>query len=156
MVEFTGPDQYVKPGGVVLFDNATVNGWSPVMHRENSGVFSLPSLGGCCCNNGSTGYKCTFGGNITFPTTPPAGDTAATAPLSLAFAVEGEADVTTEMDATPAAADTLVNVNRSCTVKTIGGCCASVAVENTSNGTIFVKAPNLIIDNPVGGGVYAY
>lgn len=152
MVEFTGITQTVKPGGVVTFNEATVIGSSPVIHREGSGVFTLPSRG-CSCIG--TGYKITFGGNITFPATAPEGETAATAPISLAIAIEGQPDVTTAMVATPAAAGDLVNVNRSAVVKTLAGCCASVAVENTSNGTITVENPNLIIDEE-GGVVYAY
>ena len=144
MVEFTAPGtQTVKPGGVVQFTEASIVGWTPAIHRDGSGVVTLPSLG-CGCSN--TGYKVTFGGNIAFPATPPTGEAAATAPLSLAFAIAGEPDATTEMLASPAAADTFENVNRSAIVSTVGGCCASVSIENTSNGTITVENASLIVE----------
>lgn len=144
MVEFTASGiQTIKPGGVVQFTEATVVGTTPAIHRDGSGVITLPSLG-CGCM--STGYKATFGANITFPATPPTGETAATAPISVAFAIAGEPDTTTEMVAVPAAADDLVNVDRSTIISTIGGCCASVSIENTSNGTIVVENPSLIIE----------
>lgn len=144
MVEFIGNTQTVRPGGVIQFTDATVVGWTSAIHRDGSGVITLPANGCPCTNNG--GYKVTFGANITFPATVPAGETAATAPISVAIAIGGEPDVTTEMIAVPAAAGDLVNVGRSTIVSTIGGCCANVSIENTSNGTIEVQAPTLIVE----------
>lgn len=142
-VEFVGATQFVKPGGVIQFTEANIVGWTNAIHRDGSGVITLPSIG---CGCGRTGYKATFGANITFPTTPPTGETAATAPISLAIAIEGEPDATTEMVAVPATAGDLVNVSRSALITTVGGCCASVSIENTSNGTIEVQNPSLIIE----------
>lgn len=143
MVEYTGPTQNIRPGGVILFTEATVIGNTPVVHRDGSGTFTLPSLG---CPYSSPGYKCTFGGNITFPAEATPEGAAATAPLSLAIAVAGEPDTTTEMLASPAAGGTFVNVGRTTAVNTVGGCCATIGVENTSNGVITVQNPSLIID----------
>lgn len=143
MVEFTGQTQNVRPGGVILFTDATVVGGTPIVHRDGSGIITLPSLG---CRCASTGYKCTFGCNVTFPAEAAPEGAAATAPLSLAIAVGGEPDTTTEMLASPAAGGTFINVNRSVIVSTVGGCCAQIAIENTSNGVITVEAPNLIVE----------
>lgn len=151
MVQFSSNGtQTVKPGGIIQFDDVLVVGGTPVIHREGSGVITLPSLGGYGCSCVGTGYKVNFSGNIAFPTTPPAGETAATAPISLALAIGGEPDSGTEMIATPSAADELANVSRSIIVATVRGCCASICVENTSSGTITVSDPILVID--VEGG----
>lgn len=152
MVQFSSNGtQTVKPGGIVQFDDVVVVGNTPVIHREGSGVITLPSIGGCCCMG--TGYKLEFSGNITFPSADgtPTGETAATAPISLAIAIGGEPDSNTEMVATPSAADELVNVGRTVIVSTVRGCCSQIALENTSNGTIVVSNPILVVD--VEGGV---
>lgn len=143
MVEFkANGTQTVKPGGIIQFDEAIVSGNANCIHREGSGVIVLPSRGCACMGNG---YELTVGGNVSFPTTPPTGETAATSPITLAFAIGGEPDTSTEMKTTPAAADEFMNVNRSTIVRTIGGCCANIAIENTSNGTIVVENFNLIV-----------
>lgn len=141
MVIFSGPTQNVKPGGVILFTEATVYGSTPVAHRAGSGSVTLPSL--CACK--STGYECAFGANITFPAEAVPEGAAATAPLSVAIAIGGEPDTTTEMLASPAAG-VFQNVSRTTVVGTIPSCCAEIAVENTSNGVITVQSPTLAID----------
>ncbi len=143
MVEFTARGvQTVKPGGVVLFTDATVINNNNIVHREGSGNITV--RGGCGCS-GSKGTVATFGANIAFPATPPTGETAATAPLSVAFAIGGEPDTTTEMIVNPAAAGEFFNVSRSTLIYTPGGCCTQIAVENTSNGTIEVENATLLL-----------
>lgn len=144
-VEFNGATQTVRPGGVVQFTDASVAGYTNAIHRDGSGVVTLPSIGcGCACNR--TGYKVTFGANLGIPTDVPTGETAATAPISVAIAIGGEPDSTTTMTVFPAAAGDLFSVSRSVLVSTIGGCCANVSIENTSGGTILVDSPSLIVE----------
>lgn len=134
--------QTVKPGGVVLFTEATAINNNSVMHREGSGVVTIRNSG-CMCH--TRGVPVSFSANVAFPTTPPTGETAATAPVSLAFAIGGEPDTTTEMVVTPVAADEFFNVSRSTLITVPGSCCTQIAIENTSNGTITVENPSLII-----------
>jgi len=136
--------QTVKPGGVVLFDEVNSLNNSTVLHREGSGTATLRPTSGCRC--GMSGFKVCFGANIAFPTTPPAGETAATTPVSLAIAVNGEPDTSTEMIVTPAAADEFYNVSRAVMIPVLNSCCTPIAVENTSNGTITVENASLIIE----------
>lgn len=140
--------QTVKPGGVILFTDAIEINNTAIMHREGSGTATIMNpIRGCACNRGGMrGAVATFGANIALPTAPPTGETAATAPLSLAIAVGGEPDTSTEMLASPATADTFVNVNRTAIIAVPGGCCTQVAIENTSGGTISVENARLILD----------
>lgn len=138
--------QTVKPGGVVLFNDVTSINNSSIIHREGSGVVTIRN-GSCGCSNFIKAVPVTFTSNVAFPTTPPTGETAATAPLSLAFAVGGEPDTSTEMIVTPASADEFFNVSRTTLIGVPTGCCTSVAVENTSNGTIVVENASLVIED---------
>lgn len=139
-------EQTVKPGGVILFTEATAINNNSVIHRAGSGLATVRN-GGCGCNGRNGAVKCAFGANIAFPATPPAGETAATAPISVALAISGEPDTTTEMVATPAAADEFANISRTTLIPTMRGCCTEISVENTSSGTIVVRDANLIIED---------
>lgn len=137
--------QTVKPGGVILFDEVTSVDNRTVLHRSGSGVVSIQNKG-FPCSGTLRAVPVSFSANIAFPGTPPTGETAAAAPLSLSFAIGGEPDTTTEMIVTPAAADEFFNVARTTLVTVPRGCCTSLALENTSSGTISVENATLIIE----------
>lgn len=147
MVELKAALQTVKPGGVILFDEVTVVNNRDVVHRAGSGVITIQNrAGGCPMFYPVGAVPVSFSANVAFPGTVPTGETAATAPLSLAFAIGGEPDTTTEMIVTPAAADEFFNVARTALVTVPRGCCTSLAIENTSNGTITVENATLLIE----------
>lgn len=146
-VQFSYPgEQNVKPGGVIVFSLGTAVDNNDIARRENTGVITLMNgKGRCGCRNDDKAFLASFGANITFPATPVTGETAATAPISVAFAIGGEPDVATEMTVTPAAAGEFYNVSRSRLVTVSGGCCTQIAIENTSNGSITVSDATLCI-----------
>lgn len=146
-VQFSYPgEQNVKPGGVVVFTLGTAVDNDDIARRENTGVITLMnSRGRCGCRSDDKAFLASFAANIAFPGTPETGETAAAAPISVAFAIGGEPDTSTEMVATPAAADQFFNVSRTRIVTVSGGCCTQIAIENTSNGSITVSDATLCI-----------
>lgn len=138
--------QTVKSGGVILFNDVTAVDNTSVIHRSGSGIVTVQNKSqGCPYRNLVKSVPVAFSANVAFPTTVPTGETAATAPVSLVFAVGGEPDTTTEMIVTPASADEFFNVSRTTLVAVPKGCCTSIAIENSSNGTITVENATLLI-----------
>ena len=111
-----------------------------VMHREGSGIFTLRGPG-CACNQCFARYKVTFGGNIAIPT---GGD--ATAPVSLAIALEGEPLASATMIETPAVVAQFNNVFAAVFVTVPRACCVTVAVENNGTQAVDVQNANLIVE----------
>ena len=111
-----------------------------VMHREGSGIFTLRGPG-CACNQCFARYKVTFGGNIAIPA---GGD--ATAPVSLAIALEGEPLASATMIETPAVVAQFNNVFSAVFVTVPRGCCVTVAVENNGTQAVDVQNANLIVE----------
>ena len=127
--------QNVAAGQNVLFTESPIPCTrGNVYHREGSGVFRL---GG---GNGRARYKVTYGGNIAIPT----GGTVD--PISIALSLDGEALASATAIVTPAAAGDFFNVFVAVFVDVSCGCCATVAVENTSGQAIDVQNSNLIIE----------
>lgn len=122
-VELTAPAvQTVQYGGNVLFTDTAVGcNRGYVVHRQGAGIVTLRGIG---CQRSR--YKVTFGGNIAIAT----GGTVA--PISLAFAINGEPLPATTMTVTPAAVGDFFNVSRTTFIDVPCGCCVTIAVENVS------------------------
>lgn len=138
MAVYTGPDQTVQPGGFVIFDTV-VEGCNnrSVRHRNGTGSFLLSGANRCPCN---PKYDVKFGANIGVPT----GETVGA--VSLALAIDGSADNTTVMTATPAAVEELFNVGRCVSMSIWNGCCESLAVQNVGTIPVTVNAPRISIN----------
>lgn len=108
-----------------------------VSHRTGSGIFFLKGS-----NNGCKAvYRVTFNGNIAIAT----GGTVE--PISVALTINGEALGNATAIVTPAAIGDFFNVSITTFVDIPCGCCVTVSVENTSDGTaIDIANANIIFD----------
>lgn len=142
MAEYVAfPIQSVLAGQNVVFTTDVIPcNKGLVMHRPGSGLFTLRGPG-CACNQCFARYKVTFGGNIAIPT---GGD--ATAPVSLAIALEGEPLASATMIETPAVVAQFNNVFAAVFVTVPRGCCVTVAVENNGTQAVDVQNANLIVE----------
>lgn len=137
MAEYTSiAPQTVDAAGAIVFTDMTVAGGCRILHREDTGVFSL--LGGGTCPCKGRVVKVTFGANISVPT----GQTPA--PISVALALDGEIDRTTVMTVTPAAVEEPFNVARTISVVVPNATGVNVSVRNAS--TIPITVANATID----------
>lgn len=135
MAEFTGIALVaVAQGEVVPFTETPVCGTSCIVHRQGSGNVKLRGITNQC----RARFLVSFGGNIQIP----AGG--AVDEISLAIAVDGEPLQSTKMIVTPAAVGNLFNVSAQVYIDVPKGCCATVAVQNTSAQAIEVQNANLI------------
>lgn len=110
-----------------------------VVHRDGSGIFRLMGKTERCYAR----YLVMFSANIAIP------DGGTVGPISVALTLNGEALGASEAIVTPAAAEEFGNVHLDAIVDVPRGCCATVAVENTTpatTGAIDVQNANLIID----------
>lgn len=132
----SNPIQLVEQGQNVQFTETAVRSCKPcVKHREGSGIVTLRGLTNQC----NARFRVSFSGNIAIPTGGTVGE------ISLAIAIEGEPLQSTRMRVTPAAVDNYFNVSAQADICVPRGCCASVAVENTSGQAINVQNANLIV-----------
>lgn len=144
MFEYTAlVDQTVNPGESVLFTvTLTECPCGCVRHFNGEGGFVLSgNIGtrpGCRCRQRTRQYFAEFGANVGIPE----GGTAA--PVSLAFAREGEVIPYTTMTVNPAVGD-LANVSRATQIPVWAGCCQTVSVRNTGTEPITVSAPTLTL-----------
>lgn len=128
--------QLVEAGQNVLFTETAVRSCTPcVKHRDGAGIVTLRGLTNQC----NARFRVSFSGNIAVPTGGTVGE------ISLAVAIEGEPLQSTRMRVTPAAVDNYFNVSAQADICVPRGCCASVAVENTSGQAINVQNSNLIV-----------
>lgn len=128
--------QLVEAGQNVLFTETAVRSCKPcVKHRDGAGVVTLRGLTNQC----NARFRVSFSGNIAVPTGGTVGE------ISLAVAIEGEPLQSTRMRVTPAAVDNYFNVSAQADICVPRGCCASVAVENTSGVPVNVQNSNLIV-----------
>lgn len=128
--------QLVEAGQNVLFTETAVRSCKPcVKHRDGAGIVTLRGLTNQC----NAMFRVGFSGNIAVPTGGTVGE------ISLAVAIEGEPLQSTRMRVTPAAVDNYFNVSAQADICVPRGCCASVAVENTSGQAINVQNANLIV-----------
>ena len=99
MAEYTANAvQNVQIGQNVLFTDVPIPGCRQgIIHREGSGIITLRGQVNNC--SGFARYKVSFGANVAIPT-----GGAASTPLSLTLAIDGEPIPTSSMIVTPAAA----------------------------------------------------
>ena len=117
MAEYTGIAlQTVEAGQNIVLTETPVCGSNCIQHREGSGIVKLRGL--------------TTGGTVEA--------------ISVAIAVDGEPLQSTRMIVTPAALENFFNVSAQAYIDVPRGCCATVAVENTSTQAIQVQNANLI------------
>lgn len=108
-----------------------------VTHRTGSGIFRLKGAGNAC----KTIYRITFNANIAVATGGTVGA------ISVALQEDGETLQNAVATVTPAAVGDFFNVSLSTFVVIPCGCCVTISVENTSDGTtIDVTNANIIID----------
>lgn len=140
MAEYTANAlQAVDTNQNVLFTDTAVPSLGAIVHRDDSGLFTLRSSCQYCAR-----YKATFGANIAIP------DGGTVEAISLALAISGEPVAATSMIVTPAATGNFFNVSSSIYLDVPTGCCSQISVENTSAQTIDVQNANLIIDRVRG------
>lgn len=142
--------QVVPVGGSVIFTESPVPCTRGlVYHRDDSGIFRLSNrffrqnITQCWRRN--TNYSVTFHANIAVPE----GEEVPTSPegISLAIAIDGEVDPSSQMIYTPLEAETFGNVGAEIIVTVPCVCsCSSVSVRNTSSIPITVQNANLTIN----------
>lgn len=142
--------QTVPANGSVIFTESPVPCKKGLIyHREETGMFRLASpstiMSGCCgccrCNMPMADYEVAFHANIQIP----AGGTVED--ISLAIAIDGEVDPSSQMIFTPAAVEELGNVGADIIVSVPWICrCSSVSVRNTSTQPIEVQNANIVFD----------
>ena len=126
----------VAAGQNVPLTETAVAGKACVVHREGAGIVTLRGLTNQC----KARYKVSFGGNIAVPT----GGTVEA--ITAALAINGEALASTTAAVTPAAVENYFNIYVAAFVEVPRGCCATVAVRNTSTQTINFANSNLIVE----------
>lgn len=108
-----------------------------ITHRTGSGVFRLKGAGNGC----KTIYRVTFNANIAVATGGVVG------PISVALKEDGETLNNAVATVTPAAVGDFFNVALSTFIVIPCGCCVTVSVANTSDGTaIEATNANIIFD----------
>lgn len=140
--------QTVNPGESIVFtENPVPCTKSYVLHRDDSGAFLMKGIStgsnqgcGCCCRPKVVNYVVDFGANIAVPE----GETVG--PISVAFALDGNTLLGTEMIVTPAAVEEYFNVSRNTNVSIWKGCCQTFSVRNTSTIPILVQYANVTFD----------
>lgn len=137
MAEYTNSSVVaVAAGQNVPLTETAVAGKACVVHREGAGIVTLRGLTNQC----KARYKVSFGGNIAVPT----GGTVEA--ITAALAINGEALASTTATVTPAAVENYFNIYVAAFVEVPRGCCATVAVRNTSTQTINFANSNLIVE----------
>ena len=111
-----------------------------VTHRDSSGVFRLKGATNTC----KAIYRVHFKANIAVA---PAADGGVLGPISVALQEDGETLGNALAEVTPVAIGDFFNVSIATLVIVPCGCCVTLSVENTSDGTaIDVRNANIIID----------
>lgn len=136
MAEFTAIAlQEIAENQNVLFTETPVCPTRGILHRDGSGIVRVSGN----TAQGRARYLVSFSGNIQIPTGGTVGE------ISVAIAIDGEPLASTLMVVTPAAVENLFNVSAQAYIDVPCGCCATVAVENTSGQAIEVQNANLIV-----------
>lgn len=132
------PVQEIAENENILFldgDRACHKGY--ISHRDSSGVFRLKGASNGC----KAIYRVTFNANIAVAEGGTVGE------ISVALQEDGETLGNAVAIVTPAAIGDFFNVSISTFISIPCGCCVTVAVENTSDGTaIDVSNANIIFD----------
>lgn len=138
MAEFTyNPVQEVAENGAVILNDAIPCNKGYVLHRNESGIVTLRGITNGCSRFAR--YQVFFDANIAVPEGGTAG------PISVSLAIEGEAIPTSNAIVTPTVVDAYFNVSSIGIIDVPSGCCAHIAVENTSNQAINVQNANLLV-----------
>ena len=125
----------VAEGQNILFTETPICPTRGIVHRQGSGIVRVSGNGSQC----RARYLVAFSGNIQIPTGGTVGE------ISVAIAIDGEPLASTQMIVTPAAVENFFNVSAQAYIDVPCGCCATIAVENTSAQAIEVKNANLIV-----------
>lgn len=139
MAEYSySPVQTVAADENVVFNNgARACRKGLIGHRDDSGIFTLKAPSASC----RALYAVTFSGNIAITT----GGTVE--PISVALTYNGEVLRNSLAEVTPAAIGDFFHVSITTFVDVPCGCCASIAVENTSETTgIDVRNANIVFE----------
>lgn len=127
--------QTVELGQNVLFNDDIVGCSGCITRRPNSGIVRISGSG----NRQRARYLVSFSGNIQIPTGGTVGE------ISIAISIDGEPLASTQMIVTPAAVENFFNVSSQAYIDVPCGCCATIAVQNTSDQPIEVQNANLIV-----------
>ena len=119
----------------ILFTETPVYPTRGILHREGSGIVRVTGNGSQC----RARYLVAFSGNIQIPTGGTVGE------ISVAIDIDREPLASTQMIVTPAAVGKLFNVSAQAYIDVPCGCCATIAVQNTSTQAIEVQNANLIV-----------
>lgn len=111
-----------------------------VLHREGAGIITLRGIVNNPCAIAAR-YQVTYQANIAVPTGGTVGE------ISLAVAIQGEADGASLGASTPAAVEQFNSVSGSTQVDVPRGCCYTIALENTSDTAepILVRNANVVV-----------
>ena len=136
MAEFLGVAlQTVEENNNILFTEDVFCSGRGITRRPGSGIVRVSCNGSQC----RARYLVAFSGNIQIPTGGTVGE------ISVAIAIDGEPLASTKMIVTPAAVENFFNVSAQAYIDVPCGCCATIAVENTSDQAIEVQNANLIV-----------
>lgn len=123
--------QVVADKGTILFDSTRIYTGCSARHESGSGRFVLLRPGV---------YEISFGANVSLPTG------ATVAPIVVNITQDGEAIAGSRMVFTPAAVDTLGNINATVLIRVYEqGCCVALSVRNDTGAAINVQDANLVI-----------
>ena len=136
MAEFTAVAlQTVEENQNVLFFETPMCSTKGIIHREGSGIVRVSGNG----SQGRARYLVSFSGNIQIPAGGTVGE------ISVAISIDGEPLTSTEMIVTPTVVEAFFNVSAQAYIDVPCGCCATIAVENTSDQAIEVQNANFIV-----------
>ncbi|MCM1057253.1 MAG: hypothetical protein NC517_06570 [Firmicutes bacterium] len=138
MAEFVNvPVQTIQENQNAIFTSETSRCNSGcVLHRTGSGQFTLRGN----TQNCRAKYRVIFSGNIAVATGGTAGA------ISVAIAINGESDLSTNAIVTPAAVGDYFNVAMATDLWVDRGCCVEVSVRNTSGQAIDMQNANITIN----------
>ena len=128
--------QTVASNGNVLFTTTTVPGSCSIIHRQGSGLVNLRGVTQQCRSR----FRISFGGNVALATDATVG------PITLALAIDGEANSSTSMIVTPAAVGDYFNVFSSMFLNVPRGDNYSISIKNLSGVNIDIQNANLIVE----------
>lgn len=141
MAEFIGiPEQTVPYAQAVQLTGRRPCNKGYVLHREGAGIITLRGIVNNPCAD-SARYQVSYQANIAVPTGGTVGE------ISLAVAIQGEADGASLGASTPAAVEQYNSVSGSTQVDVARGCCVTIALENTSETAepILVRNANVVV-----------
>ena len=124
-------NQNVPAGQGIAFTNVFPCNKGYIYHENGSSVVTLRGIVNNSCADKAR-YSIEFCGNIAIP------EGGTVAPISVAIAKVGEAQIAAQAISTPAAVDQFNNVSLTYAVEVPKGCCTYISIENTSAEAINV------------------